>query len=231
LVYISLIYLFVFLNFKLSQMKHYSYLLLMTLIVFTAGCKKDDNDDDSSSGGGTSSGITIDSPWQYTITVDGTTYTKTENDADVDGVWSNSTELNTPPDSTTNNYNAALYNNISGDTYFEIYRNGHRYLGGTAENSEFLAYFDPGNYSYAPENVNGISIRWADSNGDIWGTDMGTADQTGSQFTIDQVKEATGYNYYTIKVLSHFNCKLYNGLGQTKTLTSGKYVCKFQNFW
>jgi hypothetical protein len=213
-------------------MKHYSYLLFMMLVIFTSGCKKKEDDDDSSSsnGSGSTSGITIDSPWQYTIKVDGTTYTKTENDAEVDGVWSNNTELNTWPDSSTNNYNAALYNNISGDTYFEIYRNGHRYVGATAENSEFLHYFDAGSYPYSVENVNGVSIRWVDSNGITWGTDIGTGDQTGSQFTIDQTKEATGYNYSTIKVLSHFNCKLYNGLGQSKTLTDGKYVCKFQNF-
>ena len=212
-------------------MKHYSYLLLMSLLVFTAGCKKNDDDDSSSNGGGSSTGgITIDSPWQYTISVDGTTFAKTENDAEVDGVWSNSTDLNLPPDSTTNNYNAALYNSVTGATYFEIYRNGHRYLGATAEDSEFLHYFDAGTYPYSVENVNGVSIRWVDSNGDVWGSDMGTGDQTGSQFTIDQVKEVTGGGYYTIKVLTHFNCKLYNGLGQSKTLTSGKYVCKFQNF-
>lgn len=208
-----------------------SYYFLCCLLLIAGSCSKNDDDDDSGgSGGTTNTTINIDSPWQYTMKVDGTTDAKVENGTTVSGVWSNNTSLATWPDSTINNYNSALYNPANGSTYFEVYRNGHKYVGATAADSVFLHYFDAGSYAYSMEDFNGVSIRWMDSNGDVWATDFGTADQTGSAFVIDQVKVMTGYSDYTVKVLSHFNCKLYNGLGQSKTVTDGKYVSLFQNF-
>jgi len=101
--------------------------------------------------------------------------------------------------------------------------------GFPAADSTFLSWFHSGSYAYAGEDQNGFSIRWRDDAGVMWGTDLSSGLQANSTFVIDQVKVVTNIDY-TIKVLAHFNCILYNAAGETKTLTDGKYVGEFSNF-
>jgi hypothetical protein len=208
-------------------MKIYSCLMLCAVLC-VAACKKESNDADSSPNNGGTSAITIDSPWQYSIKVDGTAYAKTDNGSTIAGVFSDGGQTAVPPDSSISNYGSTLYNPGSMEVYFEVIRNGHHFLGGSCTNSEFLSFFAPGNYSYTPENVNGITIHWYDGTGQQWGTELGTANQAGSLFTIVQVREETTFPDYDLKVLTHFNCKLYNSSGQSKVLTDGVYVSMFE---
>jgi hypothetical protein len=100
-----------------------------------------------------------------------------------------------------------------------------------SDDSSFLHAFDPGSYSYTTELDRGVSISWRDeSNGTVWTTYSGAADQTGSEFVIEQTKFLSAQFDYTIKVLAHFNCKLYDGNGNSKTLTDGKFVGEFANY-
>lgn len=213
-------------------MKLTSYLLVTAFILVAGGCSKSDDDSSSSSngGGGGSTTITIDSQWQYSINVDGTTYAKTENGTSVQGVFSNSGSIVAMPDTSINNYGSVLYNPTTTISYIEVTRNGHHYVGGTADDPLFLQYFAQGSYQYTAENINGFSVRWFDDSGTMWGTDLGSGNQAGSAIAIDAVKDVTTFGDYTLKVLIHFNCKLYDGGGNSKTLTDGKYVGEFSNF-
>jgi hypothetical protein len=94
-----------------------------------------------------------------------------------------------------------------------------------------LAFYAPGNYNYVKmlsPNDNGIRIFFTDSNGKLWQTDLGTADQTNSSFIItnETIIRNSANNIITgIFLEASFNCKLYDGLGNYKTLTNGK--CRY----
>lgn len=67
----------------------------------------------------------------------------------------------------------------------------------------------------------GINILYSDNKGVVWQTFRGTADQTGSYFTITAVKTVQA-NPVVCMVTASFACKLYDGNGNVLTLTNGK---------
>lgn len=57
----------------------------------------------------------------------------------------------------------------------------------------------------------------------LWSSDLGSGDQTGSSFTITEfIDNNTDYTSEKI-VAATFSCKLYDGNGNSKTVTNGKY--------
>lgn len=92
-------------------------------------------------------------------------------------------------------------------------------------NTEFKTFFNLGNYSYMnpPSVTDGASITWYDQNGTEWSTDNAPADQTGSQFAVVLVEEASLTPVYTVAITFTFTCKLYDANGNVKTLTGGRY--------
>ena len=123
-------------------MKTNYYFLIAAFVLITGGCSKDDKDDDSSSGtGGTgTSAINIDSPWQYSAKIDGTTHSKVIG-ATVRGAYSTSSQTALPPGSSVSSYGSELMDAPLTGTYFGVSRNGHYYLGNVAEDAEFLSFF------------------------------------------------------------------------------------------
>ncbi len=210
-------------------MKLSSYLFLVLVLITSACSKNDENDDSSNTNTGGTTTITIDSPWQYSAKVDGTAFGLAEG-ATVIGSYSGGGSIATPPDSSLAFYGSALMDSSFTFSYFDIHRNGHYFLGYPAENADFRNFFYIGSYPYTELNTNGIYVHWRDESGTTWGSDYGSADQTGSNFVIDQIKEINGQIDYTLKVLAHFNCKLYDGNGNSKTLTEGKFVGQFANY-
>jgi hypothetical protein len=113
-----------------------------------------------------------------------------------------------------------------------------------------ISFFQPGDYGYARTGMDttitylgdtatifgnpltktlltdGINLFWTDSAGKIWETFAGSADQTGSYFTIikNQPYSNSNPNYanYTI-ITTAFDCKLYDGQGGVIHLTNGKF--------
>jgi hypothetical protein len=214
-------------------MKPYSGILFCLLLITGACSKKDDEDSSSSSGnnnGGGNSSITIDSPWQYSAKIDGTTHGKIDNGVTIIGSFGGGGYTATPPDSSLSQYASVLMDSSFTIPYFDITRNGHYYLGGQADSADFHHFFTAGSYPFTAEDVNGIAVHWWDESGTEWGTDLGSADQTGSELVIDQVKVDSDQFDYILKVLIHFNCKLYDGNGNSKTLTDGKFVGRFANY-
>jgi len=211
-------------------MKTYYYFLIAAFVLVAGGCSKNDDDDASGGTNGTgTSTINIDSQWQYFAKINGTSFSKVIG-ATVGGAYSTSSQTAIPPDSSNAAYGSVLMDASLTNEYFDVTRNGHHFLGSSAENSEFLDFFSAGNYSYTTEEVNGVSISWRDeTTGTIWTTYNGSSDQTGSEFVIEQVKVLSTQFEYTIKVLAHFNCKLYDGSGNSKTVTEGKFVGQYSN--
>lgn len=71
------------------------------------------------------------------------------------------------------------------------------------------------------EVVDGVRVEWTDPLGTKWSTDRGTADQTGSNFSINE-NMSTGDPVgprFTFKVI--FNCRLYDDAGNSKLVTNG----------
>jgi len=109
--------------------------------------------------------------------------------------------------------------------------------GGDVDTTVFKNYFAPGSYSFSPVTtptlstpISGIVIQWWDSSNVMWSTEIGTGDQTGSNFTIVASKQEWPFSDQLMKVYATFNCKLYDGNGNTKTLTNGKFVGYYGNF-
>jgi hypothetical protein len=103
--------------------------------------------------------------------------------------------------------------------------------GGYPSDTAFRAFFPAGSYSYSPAgavNPAGIVVGYYDGT-TFWTTDKGTANQTGSAFSIVASQNVTGRSDYTMKVYATFNCKLYDGNGNVKTLTSGVFIGDFAN--
>jgi hypothetical protein len=77
----------------------------------------------------------------------------------------------------------------------------------------------------------GISLIWKEAQGVEWRTSKDTHDQTGSVFRIlSTMDEPDPVGNLYVKVEAQFNCKLYNGAGQMKTLTEGEFVGFFGKY-
>lgn len=96
--------------------------------------------------------------------------------------------------------------------------------------------FKPGDYTFGKYNTDsetidpktvteGIVIFYYDAKGELWGTTLGSGDQSGSRFTITSVvKNTDPISAADIKqvVTAEFSGKLYNHTGASKTITGGK---------
>jgi len=85
----------------------------------------------------------------------------------------------------------------------------------------------------------GIHLIWFDSTGTVWQTTSGSADQTGSYFTITKsqsnvyTSEPGFTDYvYAVDIWAKFECKLYNDQGHMLRLANGKFhfLLRFKQF-
>ena len=68
---------------------------------------------------------------------------------------------------------------------------------------------------------NGVVVFHTDANGKYWASDLGIGDQTGSKFeVVEHIANNDGFSQRITK--ARFNCKLYDGQGNSKTLTNGE---------
>ena len=94
-------------------------------------------------------------------------------------------------------------------------------------------YFAPGNYNYLLRfsSSNGVLVGWLDLNDPAyyWVSSIDVQPAT-SNFTITSVETyADSQGRPIAKVKAIFNCILYNGVGQSKELTNGKFYGEFAN--
>ena len=96
------------------------------------------------------------------------------------------------------------------------------------ECSQIETMFKPGVYPFGKTvqgsgtpAKDGIVIVHTDAGGKYWTSDLGTGDQTGSTFeVVEHIANNDGFSQRITK--ARFNCKLYDGLGNTKSLTNGE---------
>ncbi|MEM9547060.1 MAG: hypothetical protein AAGA77_13850 [Bacteroidota bacterium] len=93
---------------------------------------------------------------------------------------------------------------INGLTNFEI-----------PTQAQFDALFLIGNIEYTEDGDAGIQISYVGPEGRRWSTDLGAADQTGSEFEILERVADTFQNAYVINLRVRFKCMLYNGTGDS----------------
>lgn len=86
---------------------------------------------------------------------------------------------------------------------------------------------DDSYYQWSVGAASGIRIYYEAPNGIVWSTDAGTGNQSGSNFVVTFTEDRTGPDRERIK--ARFNCKLYDGLGNTKTVTNGLFELDFAN--
>ncbi len=203
-------------------------LLVIAAVVFS--CKKKDKktEDTTNSTTTTTTGaapvIDINSDPTTEFKIDGTDYKYVQN--------SNTIENGTGASKNSGSVTVASYssdfNDYNTKVYLQIEKGSMTFSGNLAANADYKAFFAPASYTYSPNALNGIAIEWWDSNNVMWSTDKGTMDQSGSAFTIISNQELNS-SYYYVKVYATFNCKLYDGNGNSKTLTNGKFVGFFGN--
>lgn len=85
--------------------------------------------------------------------------------------------------------------------------------------TQIKAMFKTGSYTFSKGDSDGVKVIYYDENGTLWSSALGTAEQTGSVFTVSD-HSTTAYGAVTTAT---FNCKLYDGNGNSKTLTNGKF--------
>jgi hypothetical protein len=171
--------------------------------------------------------VTVNSNPQYSATVEGVSYSKTENGTTV--MRGLTTTYTHPGVDTSIGFYISNLNNPGVGFYLKLSRSGLVFTGSASANATFKAFFDVASYPFTIGGDNGIRVAWYDEAGQEWSTDAGIADQTGSAFNIAEIKEENTQDGYLVKVKATFNCKLYNGSGGSKTLTNGVYVGYFGN--
>jgi len=100
----------------------------------------------------------------------------------------------------------------------------HNYSNTT--NELFKSFFNSGDYPLAITNtITGGIIGWTDPTGKYWSSNKGIGKQRASNvLTIISVVEAPQLQGYYLKIVTQFNCTLYDDDGHTKNLVNGKYV-------
>jgi hypothetical protein len=200
-------------------MKTKLYLAMALSVLFAInGCKKDDD------GGGTPN-LSIDSDPQTEFKLDGTTVTFNTTNSDVSQYFSNSYSLATPPDTSECVYGAGFEKNSTSG--LSIDKGTYKITVFPTDSAALVNFFKKQSYSYSIDAENGISITYYDDAGDPWSTSLGSGDQSGSTFTIEDTKyqELLGDKY--IRVKAKFSCKVYSTAGDVKNITNGVAVLDY----
>ena len=219
-------------------MKKLNLILLMLPVMAVWSCKKSSTTPTTTTPTPTSTAVTVNSTPQYSFKADGTTYSKVEDGSSV--TVNLSADRNSgvnPGDSGSATY-ASSFDDAGGSvTYFSVSKSRLKFpalcSGCTAlypANSDFKAFFNTRSYSYGNGlTVYGIELTWRDNSGVQWSTSMGSGNQSGSSFSITDMKDMSQLGNYYVVIKASFNCTLYNSVGQSKILTEGIVVTDFEN--
>lgn len=199
------------------------FYILTICSVFLSCSKKDDPEPTPST-----PVLTYSSTPQFSASLNGTTLSMIADGLTIESVVGSSNSLYPVPNISTGNYSNYIGNNVT-DVGISLKRGGLLFMGFPPSDSLFLSYFPTGSYNYTTDGVNGIRVSYIDANGTLWSTDLGTAVQTGSTFTIDERAGQDVFGYYSVRYKASFSCKLYDTSGNTIDLTNGVIVGSFEN--
>ena len=203
--------------------------------LFVSACKKKDtsNNNSSSGGGGGNppppTGLSITTPCTVSATIGGSPFSFTEDGATYQVAVGSSGNVNTPPTPTDKIYSCDYYNDATSQSIFSIQKGTLSFLGNIADSATFTAFFPKTSYNYSTNAANGIDISWWDAGNVQWSTGFGAATQTGSTFTVTEMISKKVLGYQDVKIKGTFNCTLYDGSGNSKTVTNGNFVAVFES--
>jgi hypothetical protein len=202
------------------------------LFCFTAlmGCSEDESlTPNESFTGGTSQEQDFG---RFTGDIDGAAFeqisTLTNNTIPSAGV-SEETDATVSPFISKKDYNFSLENTTSNETG-GISIGTVTYSGSQLPPKEdFNAVFSEGNKTYARNFNNGVSV-FVNMGGVTWSSSNGTADQTGSTFTITNATPNVVFGADVVEVTATFSCTLYDDSGDSKKITNGTFKGTFESF-
>ena len=207
----------------MKKKTHYMLIGLLVATTFTA-CKKDDDDDNPPP----APSVTVNSDPQVSGKVDGTDFKYLTSGSGQThlGYIGHSGGIAIAPDSSFFIMESGFEDIMTGDITFGIDMGTFGFVI-PSDSNDLKNFFAIKQWAYSDMAENGVYIYYTDSNGFMWTTSDGTADQTGSTFSLEDRRyfEFSGENYVRIK--ASFNCKVYNGLGSVKLITNGVLVTDF----
>lgn len=221
----------------MKPIKHYPQMKNIQLAVLTFvflgffSCSKNDNDTVSPTPA-PSTTIDVNSPWQYSIKFDGTAYSHVEGAQDFQGSVGWSSSLVGAPDPSSTTFSSSLDNINSNVEGFGIELGRVYFFGNEVDTAVFKDFLQTGPRNYSVDPANGVSVGFTDPSGTHWSSSFGTANQSGSLFSITEYKTLGMVLWsYQVKIKATFNCKVYDFAGNVKTITDGVYVGVFENYY
>lgn len=219
------------------MMSRLSIAALALVLVFSA-CKKKNSDPEPepapTTTGTAPAPIDINHNPIAQYDTDGKTYKHQSGSGLSGGMGSDGSLASSSTGTSKFSYDSYYYNNSSSYTAFAVEK-GTIYVPGIGrpDQDAFRQFFAVGQQAYSsassPADLNGIVIEHRDDNGVTWKSNKGTADQTGSVFSIESSKEVISFGDQQMKIYATFNCKVYDDNGNSKSLTNGKFVGYFEN--
>jgi hypothetical protein len=198
------------------------FVILAIVLVFTSCKKSNSSSTNSNSNNNSTTGYT----YYYQATIDGTVYKQTVTNTN-NYIAGSSLDGGGPSAAFTADIGPDADSIPLNETAFGITKGV--YLDYTdVTDSSFKAFFNPGVYPFAASfGASGITIGWTDKAGVDWESNNTPGTQTSSNFTITNVVNTAGTVYngtYYITVTATFNCILYDGNGNSRTVTNGTFV-------
>ncbi|MEZ4937012.1 MAG: hypothetical protein R2799_05410 [Crocinitomicaceae bacterium] len=165
----------------------------------------------------------------FTATIDGASYEMIVTTTSlVQQGYSDYTSIDsqTSPVTFTGSWGSSMYNYSTNESA-EVAIGQLTWTGATLPAyNDWKALFNTGSKNYI---FGGDGVRIAIDEANVyWTTSSGTADQTGSTFTITSMTEKTISGIPHIEIEASFSCKLYDGNGGSRTLTNGYFKGQFQ---
>lgn len=203
--------------------------LLLGASLFITGCKKDDPEvTETPETPDVETVITIKSTPRFVGTVDGVEVSYIEGNKYF-GYCSGSSSTGETSGSYKYGAGIADIHNVD-EPMFDMTYGTFSVTGGSPSNETFSGFFTTGSKPYSFEAEDGIEIQTVDSDGLLWSTSLGTANQDGSVFTIDDLEDAPSAYEFSVKFKCSFSCKLYNSENaDVKTIEDAVFVGYFKN--
>jgi hypothetical protein len=194
--------------------------LFLLIFVLFASCKKKKDDTTPSEG------VPV---CQFKATVDGVTkdFKVITGSEPYDCSVGGSGVIGTGSGSSTQRIFEASMSNTNTNEYLNIWK-GTLVIaaGGYPSDAEFHAFFNTGSVAYSNDAASGIQLVYVDASGTIWTTN---GVQSGSTFNFTTIEKVFILGEAVVNFNATFNCILYDGNGNSKTLTNGTAKLSFQN--
>lgn len=207
-------------------MKTYFILLLAMLSVTLYSCKKD-KDSIPSNNNPVNTAITPSTTNKLSATINGTSINWVQNQNNMTAILSYSANLLPYPATNYIIYSSGMGDFDSGLPAVEISKGTLSFVGNPPDSSVFRPFFLSGNYNYSLDAANGIKIDYWEVDGHHWSTSLGSGNQAGRSFKIEEMVYYLYLGDNQAKVRLTFDCTLYDSTGTSINLLNGSAIVPF----